>query len=118
MIKKIITVISLCTVLVCTGCKANSNDDKNAAGSLEDGKYENSTETFENIQQFSDAITDDMLNDVEEYPSLDEYWNDSLVLLNQLNKNVRLYGINVNDQTAMLLYIEDEKILILSLIHI
>lgn len=112
MIKKIITVISLCTVLVCTGCKANSNDDKNAAGSSEDGKYENSTETFENIQQFSDAITDDMLNDVEEYPSLDEYWNDSLVLLNQLNKNVRLYGINVNDQTAMLLYIEDEKILI------
>lgn len=67
---------------------------------------------FENVQQFSNTITDDMLNAIEEYPSLEAYWNDSLILLNQINKNVRLYGINVNGQTAMLLCIEGEKILI------
>lgn len=110
--KRIIFVISLCTVLVCTACKESNSVDKNAAGISENTKYEDNTETFENVQQFSNTITDDMLDAVEEYPSLDAYWNDSLILLNQINKNVRLYGINVNGQTAMLLCIEGERILI------
>ena len=116
MIKKIILVISLCTVLVFAGCKNNSNIDREIANVSEnyeeDTKSENTTETFENVQQFFDTVTDDMLNAFETYPSFDSYWNDSLILLNQFNKDVRLYGINVNEQTAMLLYIEGEKILI------
>lgn len=94
----------------------NLKESKNTASTSEtyeeDAKSENNTETFENVQQFFDTITDDMLNAFEAYPSLDSYWNDPLILLNQFNKNVRLYGINVNEETAMLLYFEGEKILI------
>lgn len=57
-------------------------------------------------------ITDDMLNTVEMNTSSDSYWNDPLVLLNQFNKNIRLYGINIDGQTAMFLYMEGDKILI------
>lgn len=116
MIRKIKLSIYLCIVLACVGCKNNSNVDKNVASVAEDyeedAKDENVTETFENMQQFFDSITNDMLNAFETYPSFDSYWNDPLVLLNQFDENVRLYGINVNGQTAMLLFINGEKVLI------
>lgn len=58
------------------------------------------------------GLPDDMLNMLEEYPSFDSYWNDSLVLLDRFNEDVRLYGINATKQTAMLLSIEGERVLI------
>lgn len=59
-----------------------------------------------------DDITDDMLNACNTYPSSDSYQNDSLVLLNRFDENVRLYGLSAGEQTAMLLYIRGEKVLI------
>ncbi|MCM1496289.1 MAG: hypothetical protein NC089_10900 [Bacteroides sp.] len=67
---------------------------------------------YVSVQQVFNSITDDMLNALEEYPSFDSYWNDSLVLLDKFNENVRLYGINATKQTAMLLSIEGERVLI------
>ena len=103
-------------ILACAGCENLSNTNKNVANISEeygeDTKYGNDTETFESIRQFYNAITNDELNALETYPSYDSYWNDSLVLLNQFDKNVCLYGININGQTAMILSIEGEKVLI------
>lgn len=65
-----------------------------------------------NVEQFFNIITDDMLNAIKTYPSFDSYWNDSLVLLNQFSEDVRLYGIHVNKETAMILFIKGEKVLI------
>lgn len=114
--KKTALVIFLYVVLVCSGCKGNSDAYKNTAIVFERGEeektYVNSTDAPENIKQFFDKLTDDMLNAVEMCSSLDSYWNDSLVLLKQFNNNIRLYGINVDGQTAMILYIKGEKILI------
>jgi hypothetical protein len=114
--KKTIIVFLIFVILVCAGCENHSNTNKNPANISEDyeedTQYGNDTEIFENVQQFYNSITDDMLNAFETYPSFDSYWNDSLVLLNQFDEDVRLYGINVNGQTAMLLSINGEKVLI------
>ncbi|MDE6686407.1 MAG: hypothetical protein K2K17_03735, partial [Lachnospiraceae bacterium] len=67
--------------------------------------------TGEDVIAFFDTITEDMLNACDEYPSMESYWNDPIVLLNQW-PNMRLYGISANGQDAMLLYIDGEKILI------
>lgn len=114
--KKTIIVFFIFVILVCIGCENHSNATKNIANISEDykedTKYGHDTEIFENVQQFYNAITSDRLNAIETYPSRDSYWNDPLVLLNQFDENVRLYGINVNGQTAMLLLINGEKVLI------
>lgn len=89
--------------------KEGGNHTETSEDDTESGNY---AETLEDIQQFFHTITGDMLNGLESYPSLDAYWHDTLVLLNQFNQNVRLYGININEKTAMLLYIGGEKILI------
>lgn len=139
MIKKRLLIISSCIALAFSGCGNNSKDDENVTygnstetenstesteadddknvtdipeTSGEDIVYEINTEAYENVQQFFDDITDDMLNACKGYPSLESYWNDPLVPLSQFNENVWLYGISVNEQTAMLLYVEGEKILI------
>ncbi len=66
----------------------------------------------EDVIAFFDTITEDMLDACgDEYPSMESYWNDPIVLLNRWS-NVRLYGISANGQDAMLLYIDGEKILI------
>lgn len=69
-------------------------------------------EPLEKTDEVSEKITDDMLNACNTYPSSDSYWNDSLILLNQSDENVRLYGLSAGEQTAMLLYIRGEKVLI------
>lgn len=119
--KKMLFVISLCTVLVCFGCGKNDNSDNmevheeaeygDGAETYEETEHENSTETYENIKDFFDAITDEMLNACNEYPSLEEYENDSLILLEKF-QDARLYGIRAGEETAMLLYIAGEKVLI------
>lgn len=53
-----------------------------------------------------------MLDACNEMPSLDSYQNDSLVLLNWYDEAVRLYGISEDENTAMLLYVQGEKLLI------
>lgn len=121
MMKKVLFVISLCTVLVCFGCGKNDSLDNmevheeaeygDSAETYEETEHENSTETYENVKDFFDAITDEMLNACDEYPSLEEYENNSLVLLEQF-QDARLYGIRAGEETAMLLYIEGEKVLI------
>lgn len=97
--KRILVATCLCAVLACSGCENDSNVEKN-------------TETIENVQQLFNTITEDMLNACDTDPSSESYWNDSLVFLNQFSKNTRLYGIGVDEQTAMLLYIDGEKVLI------
>ncbi|MDE6713244.1 MAG: hypothetical protein K2K20_05855, partial [Lachnospiraceae bacterium] len=67
--------------------------------------------TGEDVIAFFDTITEDMLDACDEYPSMESYWNDPIILLNRW-PNMRLYGISANGQDAMLLYIDGEKILI------
>lgn len=95
------------------GEEADSEEFSEYADTIE------SVELAECMEFTEDMIDRQLLGDLSEqeialetYPSHDSYWNDSLVLLNQLNKNVCLYGININGQTAMLLSIEGEKVLI------
>ena len=86
MIKNVQFVISLCTVLVCSGCGKNDNLDDvetyeetehgDGAETYEETEHENSAETYENVKDFSDAITDEMLNACDEYPSSEEYEKD------------------------------------------
>ncbi len=68
------------------------------------------------IMEFIDTITDDMLDACVEYPSLESYWNDPIVLLNKFNDDLRLYGITAMKDTvkedAMLLYVQGEKVFV------
>lgn len=108
-------VISLCIVLACSGCENNSNVEKNKNDISkvyeEEKECKNNTETFEDVQQLFNTITEDMLNACDTVPSSESYWNDSLVFLGQFD-NARLFGIGVDEQTAMLLHIDGEKVLI------
>lgn len=67
---------------------------------------------YEDVTTFFDGITGDMLDACNTLPSLNAYENDALVLLNWYNDDVRLYGISAGDESAMLLYVEGEKVLI------
>ena len=72
-------------------------------------------ESSESIRHFYKTITDDMLNACDAESYRDAYWNDPLVLLNEFNennKNVKLYGISVAEEAAMILTIDGEKVLI------
>lgn len=119
---------------------ADGNTDNILQNYEEDTEYVTNIEETEDVQQLSDnriedainaheessisendnreieavfnSITEDMLYTCEEYPSHESYWNDSLVLLNQFNENIKLYGFSAKDRTAMLLYVEGEKILL------
>ena len=51
--------------------------------SHEDTEMNHNVESEENVKAFFEAVTDEMLNACDTYPSLEEYWNDSLVLLNR-----------------------------------
>ncbi len=66
----------------------------------------------EGLVSYFDSITVEMLDACNEMPSLDSYQNDSLVLLNWYDEAVRLYGISEDENTAMLLYVQGEKLLI------
>lgn len=116
MIKKTIWIFFVCIVLASSGCKSNKNFEKGNTHSTEDfeekTKRESQTETIEDVQQFFYSITEEMLNACDTQPSSESYWNDSLVFLNQFNQDVRLYGMSVGEKTAMLLYVEGEKVLI------
>lgn len=57
------------------------------------------------------------MKSVRLHPSSGSYQNDSLILLNRFDENVRLYGLSAGEQTAMLLYIRGEKVLIESTFH-
>ena len=98
MIKKLLFVISLCTVLVCYGCGDDSHLRKDDADngerreetefgadmeSHEDTEMNHNVESAENVKAFFETVTDEMLNTCDTYPSFEEYWNDSLVLLNR-----------------------------------
>lgn len=80
-----------------------------------DRDTEQREESPESIRQFFNTITDDMLNACEAENYWDAYWDDPLVYLNHFDendKNVRLYGISAAEETAMLLTVEGEKVLI------
>lgn len=128
MMKKALFVILLCMGLGCSGCGKSGNleymetHEKTEYGdnekTYEDGMetyentgFKNNVESAENVKEFFEAVTDEMLNVCDTYPSLEEYWNASLVLLAQF-QGVSLYGIRTGEETAMLLFIEGEKILI------
>lgn len=67
---------------------------------------EPSEESTGEFISYYDSITGDMLDDCNTLPSLDAYENDALVLLNWYNDDVRLYGINTDNKSAMLLYVD------------
>ena len=98
--KRILVATCLCTVLACSGCENDSDLEKNTTDITnvyeEETECANNTETPENVQQLFNTITEDMLNACDTDPSSESYWNDSLVFLNQFNKNARLYGIGVD----------------------
>lgn len=75
-------------------------------------KENNSSDSISDLTSYFDSITDDMLEKCNTLPSLESYENDSLVLLNWYNENVRLYGISYETDSAMLLYVNGQKVMI------
>lgn len=103
-------------VLVCSSCgnhADNTIENRLDEGEIEEKNNDDITETHENdIMEYIDIITDDMLDACAEGFSLESYQNDSIVLLNKLNDDVRLYGISTAEQSAMLLYVQGEKVFV------
>lgn len=64
------------------------------------------------IMEYIDSLTDDMLDAYDEFPSFESYWNDPIVFLNKINDDLRLYGIHTEGKTAMLLYVQGEKVFV------
>lgn len=64
------------------------------------------------IMEYIDSLTDDMLDAYDEFPSYESYWNDPIVFLNKINDDLRLYGIHTEGKTAMLLYVQGEKVFV------
>lgn len=94
----------LVLLLVCfSGCNKNKNTALDAA---------ETASVSDELMVYFDSITDNELDALEQSPSLDEYQNAPLVLLNWYNDDVRLYGFSVEEETAMLLYVQGEKVLI------
>lgn len=107
-----------CLALICFGCKS-SVPDKNEKTDGKDSvsENENGVDVSENLMTVYSSITADMLDacntvvsDLDSY--YDSYYHDSLVLLNWFNDDTRLYGINAGEESAMLLYVQGEKVLI------
>lgn len=74
---------------------------------------EEEEEVYEDVADFFDAITGDMLDACKNPPASDESFdNDPMILLNWYSDDIRLYGINVGKEEAMLLYAQGEKMLI------
>ncbi len=85
----------------------SSNSADNTDSYVPDEEWE--AVTGEDVIAFFDTITEDMLDACDEYPSVESYWTDPIVLLDSWG----LYGIRANGQEAMLIYSADgEKILI------
>lgn len=84
----------------------SSNSADNTDGYAPDEEWE--AVTGEDVIAFFDTITEDMLDACDEYPSVESYWTDPIVLLDSGG----LYGIRANGQEAMLIYRDGEKILI------
>lgn len=91
--RKIAYIVCLGLFLLCFGCAKNNGTKQ------QDG-------------DFFHTVTDDMLNSCDKNPSQEAYWNDDIVLLNQFRDEVCLYGLSTEEKTAMLLYMEGEKVLI------
>lgn len=93
-----IYIISLCMLSGC-GTAPDEND------TLQTGN--------DSIEAYFDSITGDMLDACSSMPETTEAFdNDSLILLNWYREDVRLYGINVGEEEATLLYIQGEKVLL------
>lgn len=101
--------IALCMVITCFGCKSGIQENNETAT---ENYIETTIEQSENLMAYFDSITDDMLDSCNTYPTLDSYWNDALVLLNEFSDDIRLYGISAGEESAMLLYVQNEKILL------
>lgn len=82
------------------------------AKALPDADSAENNEEYEDVAGLFDAVTIEMLDACNEIPSVEAYNNDSLVLLNWYSDDVRLYGISVGEENAMLLYVQGEKVLI------
>lgn len=124
--KSILWMLVLLSISV-SGCNRNKdispNATESATGEINEQALDINTVTDVDFKaggdEVSDAlrlyfasITDNNLNAINTYPSLDEYQNAPLVLLNWYNDDVRVYGISVEEESAMLLYAQGEKVLI------
>lgn len=116
--KKIIFfLIVLCMITTCFGCESGMHENKETtteaySETTSETYSENMDEEYERLTAYFNSITDSMLNSCNIYPTLDSYWNDSLILLNRFNDDIRLYGISVGEDSAMLLYVQNEKVLL------
>lgn len=100
------SIFALVLLICLTGCTKN-NDDNDIAGDI------NKAEVNDDINKFFDSITTEMLDTCDRAPTFDEYTNDSLVFLNELEgEDILLYGINVEGKEAILLLVDGEKWLI------
>lgn len=102
-------VIAVIIVVFATSANIAERDGQKSAYMVNNADHNG--QTGEDAAAFFDTITEDMLNVCKEYPSNESYWNDPIVLLESA-PDTRLYGIRANEQEAMLLYRDGEKILI------
>lgn len=68
-------------------------------------------EALEEIKTYFDSVTGEMLENCDMKYSVDTD-NEPLVSLGSFEENVGLYGIHINDESAMLLYVDGEKIFV------
>lgn len=95
------------------GVNNNSNADVSANVSFPVEDNKDVTTLYEgDIMEYIDSLTDDMLDTYDEFPSYESYWTDPIVFLNKINDDLRLYGIITEEKTAMLLYVQGEKVFV------
>lgn len=105
--------IIFCMAVGCFGCK--TNDTENVTEVLHDSENsaDAATDANDDLAAYFDEITIDMLDACDTvFSGSDSYYNDPLILLNQYDEDVRLYGIHAGEESAMLLYVHGEKVLI------
>ncbi len=105
--------IALCILAGCFGCQSRGKKTTIESAGDEEVSGEVTTQAYEDLDAYFDTITTDMLDACDTPVSdWDSYYNDPLILLNWLNEDIRLYGINTGGESAMVLYVRGEKVLI------
>lgn len=107
--KIVLSFLVLCMLLLSFVCKSKADD---GTGTVYENYTHNSAQVSEDLTEYFNSVTDDMLASCNTYPVFDAYWEEPLVLLNEFDDGIQLYGISVGEESAMLLYINGEKVLV------
>lgn len=105
--------VIFCMAVGCFGCKSNDAENvTEASGDGENSAYA-ATDAYDELAAYFDEITIDMLDACDTvFSGSDSYYDDLLILLNRYDEDVKLYGIRAGEESAMLLYVYGEKVLI------